>query len=156
MSQSPIFRCSEALADTAHSAAHDIRLCPTNQPTMRDLVLRFEMKENDINIIPSNNNEAPTMRKCGGAGSQGLINRKPFGLTDNMANLSSVGKRTLMPTATNPIVVMSHPVIRTMLRRNWILSRRSNRRAASTLGGFKIKTPAFALLRQTQPRPPRE
>jgi hypothetical protein len=57
-------------------------------------------------------------------------------LTDNMSNLWSVGKRTLMPTASKPIMVMSHPVNRTMLRRNWILSRRSNRRAASTFGDF--------------------
>jgi hypothetical protein len=120
----------------AHAPVLDIRLYSANQPTVRDSVLRFEMKENDTHVIPSTNNPAPKMRKCGGAGSQGVLNRKPFGFTDNMANLWSVGKRTLMLTASNPIMVMSHPVNRTMRRRNWILSRRSNRRAASTFGDF--------------------
>ena len=121
---------------SAHAPVLDIRIYPANQATVRDLVLRLEMAENDTNAIPSINNTAPNIRKCGGAGSQGVLNRNPFGLTDNMANRWSVVKRTLMPTASKPIIIMSHPVNRTTLRRNCNLSKRSNRRAASTFGDF--------------------
>jgi hypothetical protein len=102
----------------------------------RDLFLRLTKLVSDTSAIPRINNTEPKMRKCGGAGSQGVLNRKPFGLTDNMANRWSVGKRTLMKTASKPIMVMSHPVNKTMFRRNCNLSRRSNRRAASTFGDF--------------------
>jgi hypothetical protein len=121
---------------SAHAPVLDIRLYPASQATVRDLVLRLEMAENDTNAIPSINNTAPNMRKCGGAGSQGVLNRNPFGLTDNMANRWSVVKRTLMATASKPTMIMSHPVNRTTLRRNCNLNRRSNLRAASTFGDF--------------------
>ena len=104
--------------------------------TVRESVLRLEKAENDTNAIPSINSTAPNMRKCGGAGSQGALNRNPFGLTDNMANRWSVVKRTLMATASKPTMIMSHPVNRTTLRRNCNLSRRSNRRAALMFGDF--------------------
>jgi hypothetical protein len=119
-----------------HAPVLDIRLYPANQATVRDLVLRLKMAENDTNTIPSINNTAPNMRNCGGAGSQGVLNRNPFGLPDNMANRWSVVKRTLMATASKPTMIMSHPANRTPLRRNCNLSRRSNRRAASTFGDF--------------------